>query len=317
MLIRKPDAIRSSEITPKSVWTNRRAFLAAAGAAALGSTRLLGAQGHGQTAAKIATVKSPLSTAGLTPTDKNDATHYNNFYEFGTDKTDPARNAGSLQTSPWAVKVEGLVEKPKTVSLDDLAHYRPQEERVYRMRCVEAWSMVIPWAGYSLSQFIDWCRPLSSAKYVQFLSLYDPRQMPEAGGSGIDWPYTEGLRMDEAMHPLTLLTFGMYGEPLPKQDGAPVRIVVPWKYGYKSIKSITTIRFVDKEPPTTWNRLAPDEFGFYSNVNPEVDHPRWSQRSERVIGAPVWKPRQPTLMFNGYADQVAGLYKGMDLRKFS
>ncbi len=313
MLIRKPDVIRSSEITPKSIWTDRRAFLATAGAAALGSTRLLGAQAG----AKIDTVKSRLSTPGLTPTAKNDATHYNNFYEFGTDKTDPARNAGSLQTSPWAVKVEGLVEKPKTVSLDDLAHFRPQEERVYRMRCVEAWSMVIPWAGYSLSQFIDWCRPLPSAKYVQFLSLYDPRQMPEAGGSGIDWPYTEGLRMDEAMHPLTLLTFGMYGEPLPKQDGAPVRIVVPWKYGYKSIKSITTIRFVDKEPPTTWNRLAPNEYGFYSNVNPEVDHPRWSQRSERVIGAPVWKPRQPTLMFNGYADQVAGLYKGMDLRKNS
>ncbi len=317
MLIRKPDNVRSSEITPKSVWTNRRAFLAAAGAATLGSIRLLDPETGVEAATKIPTVKSPLSTAGLTPTDKNDVTHYNNFYEFGTDKTDPSQNAGSLKTAPWAVKVEGLVEKPKTVSLDDLAHYRPQEERVYRMRCVEAWSMVIPWVGYSLSEFIAWCRPLPSAKYVQFLSLYDPRQMPLAGQSGIDWPYTEGLRMDEAMHPLTLLTFGMYGEALPNQDGAPVRIVVPWKYGYKSAKSITTIRFVDKEPPTTWNRLAPNEYGFYSNVNPEVDHPRWSQRSERVIGAPVWKPRQATLMFNGYADQVAGLYKGTDLRRFS
>ena len=319
MLIRKPDPIRSSEITPKSVWANRRQFMAAAaalaGTAAVEGRRLLDPSAV-EAATKIGTVKSPLSTPGLTPTALKDITSYNNFYEFGTDKSDPSENAGKLKTYPWSVKIEGLVEKPRTVSIDDLAHFRPQEERVYRFRCVEAWSMVIPWAGYSLAELIKWAKPLPSAKYVQFLTLYDPEQMPLTRESGINWPYSEGLRMDEAMHPLTLLTFGLYGESLPNQDGGPVRIVVPWKYGFKSIKSIVTIRFVDKEPPTTWNELAPNEYGFYSNVNPNVDHPRWSQHSERVIGAPIWKQRQPTLMFNGYADQVASLYKSMDLTKF-
>ncbi len=318
MLIRKPNQIPSSEITPESVYQNRRQFMAAAasaGVAALAGERLLHPRTAVEAATKINTVKSPLSTPGLTPTAYKDITTYNNYYEFGTDKSDPSQNAQHLKTYPWSVKVEGLVQKPKVFSIDDLAHFRPQEERVYRMRCVEAWSMVIPWVGYSLSEFIKQCQPLSSAKYVQFLTFYDPAQMPETRESSIHWPYSEGLRMDEAMHPLTLLTFGLYGQSLPNQDGAPVRIVVPWKYGFKSAKSLATVRFVDKEPPTTWNELAPDEYGFYSNVNPQVDHPRWSQASERVIGAPIWKQRQPTLMFNGYGDQVASLYKGMDLKK--
>ncbi len=320
MLIRKPSDIPSSEITPKSAWTSRRAFMAAAavaaGVTAVKGRRLLQPAAAVEAATKLNTVKSPLSTPGLTPTAMKDITSYNNFYEFGTDKSDPSENAGRLKTYPWTVKVEGLVQKPRTVSIDDLARFRPQEERIYRFRCVEAWSMVIPWVGYSLAEFIKFCQPLSSAKYVQFLSLYDPQQMPLTRDSGISWPYTEGLRMDEAMNPLTLLTFGLYGESLPNQDGAPVRIVVPWKYGFKSIKSIVTVRFVDKEPPTTWNELAANEYGFYSNVNPNVDHPRWSQHTERVIGAPIWKQRQPTLMFNGYGDQVGSLYKGMDLAKF-
>ncbi len=320
MLIRKPNEIASSEITAKSAYQSRRAFMAAAaataGVAMLEGERMLRPGTAVEAATKINTVKSPLSTSGLTPTSYKDITTYNNYYEFGTDKGDPSQNAQHLKTYPWSVKVEGLVQKPKTFSIDDLAKLRPQEERIYRMRCVEAWSMVIPWVGYSLSAFIQQCQPLSSAKYVQFLTLDDPKQMPGIGESSIHWPYSEGLRMDEAMHPLTLLTFGLYGQTLPNQDGAPVRIVVPWKYGFKSAKSIVTVRFVDKQPPTTWNELASDEYGFYSNVNPHVDHPRWSQASERVIGAPIWKQRQPTLMFNGYGDQVAGLYKGMDLKKF-
>ena len=320
MLIRKPNEIASSEITPKSAYQSRRRFMAAAaataGVAVLEGERLLRPGISVEAATKINTVKSPLSTAGLTPTPYKDITTYNNYYEFGTDKGDPSHNAQHLKTYPWSVKVEGLVQKPKTFSIDDLAKLRPQEERIYRMRCVEAWSMVIPWVGYSLSAFIQQCQPLSSAKYVQFLTLDDPKQMPGIGESSIHWPYSEGLRMDEAMHPLTLLTFGLYGQTLPNQDGAPVRIVVPWKYGFKSAKAIVTVRFVDKQPPTTWNELASDEYGFYSNVNPHVDHPRWSQASERVIGAPIWKQRQPTLMFNGYGDQVAGLYKGMDLKKY-
>ncbi len=318
MLIRRPADISYSQITPKNVWQSRRQFLAGAAAAAsvAAGTRLFEPLPNVEAATKIATVKSSLSTASLTPTLYKDATSYNNFYEFGTGKGDPAENAQHLKTSPWSIKVEGLVQKPQTFSLDQIAHLRPQEERIYRFRCVEAWSMVIPWVGYSLAELIKECRPLPTAKYVQFLSFYDPAQMPESRGSGIDWPYSEGLRMDEAMHPLTLLTFGMYGETLPNQDGAPVRIVVPWKYGFKSAKSIKTIRFTADEPPTTWKSLGPEEYGFYSNVNPNVDHPRWSQKSERVIGAPIWKQRQPTLMFNGYEAQVAGLYKGMDLKKF-
>jgi sulfoxide reductase catalytic subunit YedY len=323
MLIGKPNDIPSSEITSKSDFMNRRKFLAGAamaGAGALAAERaakILSPSQRVLAATKLTTVKSPLSLTGETPTSYENITHYNNFYEFGTDKSDPAKNAGSLKTRPWSVKVEGLVEKPLTFDIDTIMNYRPLEERVYRFRCVEAWSMVIPWVGYSLSEFIKACRPLSKAKYVQFLSLADPKQEPGVGGFGasLNWPYSEGLRMDEAMHPLTLLTFGLYGETLPNQDGAPIRIVVPWKYGFKSAKSIVKVKFVDKMPHTTWNDMASNEYGFYSNVNPNVDHPRWTQKTERVIGAPIWKQRKPTLMFNGYGDQVASLYTGMDLRK--
>jgi methionine sulfoxide reductase catalytic subunit len=322
MLIHKSDSgsIPSSEITPRSTFMNRRTFMAAGavGAAALAADRLAHVMRPGKVIAdtKLATVSSPLSAKGLAPTSLYDITHYNNFYEFGTDKDDPAKYAGSLKTRPWSVQVEGLVKNKKTYDIDSLMKLQPLEDRVYRFRCVEAWSMVIPWVGYSLSELIKQVEPLSSAKYVQFISLDNPSEEPGIRQVDLDWPYSEGLRMDEAMHPLTLLTFGLYGEALPNQDGAPVRVVVPWKYGYKSAKSIVKIRFVDKQPHTTWNDMASDEYGFYSNVNPNVDHPRWSQKTERVIGAPIWKQRQATLMFNGYADQVASLYKGMDLRKY-
>jgi methionine sulfoxide reductase catalytic subunit len=264
---------------------------------------------------KLSTVPSPLSANGLTPTSLYDITHYNNFYEFGTNKDDPARYAGSLKTRPWSVAVEGLVKNKKTFDIDTLLKLRPLEDRIYRFRCVEAWSMVIPWVGYSLSEFIQQCEPLSSAKYVQFISVDNPSEEPGIRDVGLDWPYSEGLRMDEAMHPLTLLTLGLYGEALPNQDGAPVRVVIPWKYGFKSAKSIVKVRFVNKQPHTTWNDMAPNVYGFYSNVNPNVDYTPWSQKTERAIGVPIWKQRQPTLMFNGYGDQVASLYSGMDLKK--
>jgi sulfoxide reductase catalytic subunit YedY len=329
MLIGKPSDVPSSEITPRSGYDwymNRRRFLSgaastamAAGAAALGVERVaemvsprIGA--HADT--KLATVKSPLSTSGEDLTSLNDVTHYNNFYEFGVQKNEPAQNAGVLPTRPWTVKVDGKVKTPKTFDIDALLKLRPLEDRVYRHRCVEAWSMVIPWVGYSLSELIKQCDPLPSAKYVQFLSYYDKRVEKWASDSAIYWPYTEGLRMDEAMHPLTLLTFGLYGEVLPNQNGAPIRVVLPWKYGFKSAKSIVTIRFVDKEPPTTWNEQAPSEYGFYSNVNPDVDHPRWSQKTERRIGLPFYAQRKTTLMFNGYGEQVASLYNGMNLKKY-
>ncbi len=247
-----------------------------------------------------------------TPASK--ASSYNNFYEFGTDKSDPARNAHTLRIRPWTVKVTGLVKKPQVVDIDNLMAYRPLESRVYRHRCVEAWSMVIPWDGYSLSEFINFCQPLPSAKFVEFVTLLDRQQMPDLPG-GYDWPYREGLRMDEAMNPLTLLTFGSYGSVLPNQNGAPVRIVTPWKYGFKNSKSIVEFHFTDKEPKTTWSEINPEEYGFYSNVNPTVDHPRWSQAHERRIDGSAFPHTVPTLMFNGYADQVAGLYAGMDLRK--
>ncbi len=321
MLIRKSNDIPYSEVTPKSAYLNRRTFMA--GAAAVGTAAIAGkhlarlispeASVHADT--KLTTVKSPLSLTDETPTPLQDITHYNNFYEFGVDKGDPARNAWRLKTRPWTVSVEGLVKNKQKFDIDTLLKLRPLEERIYRHRCVEAWSMVIPWVGYSLSEFIQKCEPLPSAKYVQFISLADPSQMPGLSEANLDWPYSEGLRMDEAMHPLTLLTFGLYGETLPNQDGAPVRVIVPWKYGFKSAKSIVKIKFVDKQPHTTWNEMAPNEYGFYSNVNPNVDHPRWSQKTERRIGASIFKQRQPTLMFNGYEDQVAKLYTGMDLRK--
>ena len=326
MLIGKPPDIRSSEITPRSEYLRyltRRRFLkgaAVAGAVVLGANRLAGVFSP-RTAVfagtKLQTVHSPLTTTGEQLTSFDDITHYNNFYEFGVDKGDPAKNAGGLPTRPWTVKVEGLIKKPLTFDIDTLLKLRPLEDRIYRHRCVEAWSMVIPWVGYSLSELIKQCDPLPSAKYVQFLSYYDSH-VEKWGYEDytIKWPYSEGLRMDEAMNPLTLLTFGLYGETLPNQDGAPVRIVTPWKYGFKSAKSIVTVRFVDKQPPTTWNDQAPNEYGFYSNVNPNVDHPRWSQKTERRIGLPVYQQRRTTLMFNGYADQVASLYNGMDLRQY-
>jgi len=321
MLIRDSRPIPYSEVTPKSAYLNRRAFMAGAvvaGAGAIAGKRIASLVSPATSVladTKLSTVKSPLSLTGETPTSLQDITHYNNFYEFGVDKGDPARYAGRLKTRPWTVTVEGHVQKPQKFDIDSLMKLHPLEERIYRFRCVEAWSMVIPWVGFSLSELIQQVQPQPSAKYIQFLSLADPNQMPGLTQSNLDWPYSEGLRMDEAMHPLTLLTFGLYGEVLPNQDGAPVRIIVPWKYGFKSAKSIVKIKFVDKQPRTTWNEMASNEYGFYSNVNPNVDHPRWSQKTERRIGASIFKQRQTTLMFNGYEDQVAKLYTGMDLRK--
>ena len=250
-------------------------------------------------------------------TDYKDATTYNNFYEFGTDKADPAKNAHTLVTKPWSVAVEGLVKNPRSYTLEELIKLSPQEERIYRLRCVEGWSMVIPWTGYSLSELIKKVEPLGSAKYVEFITQADPKTMPFVGSRVLEWPYVEALRMDEAMHPLALLTFGMYGEVLANQSGAPVRMVVPWKYGFKSGKSIVKIRFTDKEPRTAWNKAASQEYGFYSNVNPQVDHPRWSQATERRIGEDgLFAKKRKTLMFNGYEAQVGQLYAGMDLKKF-
>jgi sulfoxide reductase catalytic subunit YedY len=325
MLIGKPPDIPSSAITSKDRYLNRRRFLrgavsgvVATGVAALGAERLaevfsprIGAMAG----TKLETVKSPLTTTGEQLTSYDDITHYNNFYEFGVNKDEPAKNAGGLPIRPWTIRVDGKVKAPKTFDIDTLLKLRPLEDRVYRHRCVEAWSMVIPWVGYSLSEFIKLCDPVPSAKYVQFLSYYDKHVEKWSLDQAISWPYSEGLRMDEAMHPLALLTFGLYGEVLPNQDGAPVRIVVPWKYGFKSAKSIVGVRFLDKVPPTTWNDQAPSEYGFYSNVNPNVDHPRWSQKTERRIGLPFYAQRRTTLMFNGYADQVASLYTGMDLKR--
>ncbi|MGA2570095.1 MAG: protein-methionine-sulfoxide reductase catalytic subunit MsrP [Terracidiphilus sp.] len=324
MLIGKPPDIPSSEITSRDDYfryLSRRRFLkgaAAAGAAAVGASRLsqLVSPRAVYAGTKLQTVPSPLTTSGEQLTSYDDITHYNNFYEFGVDKADPAKNAGGLPTRPWTVKVEGLVAKPRTFDIDELLRLHPLEDRVYRHRCVEAWSMVIPWVGYSLSELINQSQPLSTAKYVQFLSYYDRHVEKWTNESSIFWPYSEGLRIDEAMNPLTLLTFGLYGETLPNQDGAPVRIVVPWKYGFKSAKSIVTVRFVDKQPPTTWSQQSPSEYGFYSNVNPGVDHPRWSQTRERRIGQPFYAQWRTTLMFNGYTDQVASMYAGMNLRKY-
>jgi methionine sulfoxide reductase catalytic subunit len=309
-----------SEITPREIYEGRREFLArvAAGAVAGGAlwemaTREAFAQAAGQ---KLAAKTSPAFSTPEKQTPFKDATGYNNFYEFGTDKSDPARNAHTLSTRPWTVSIEGEVKKPLTLDIDSLLKLAPLEERVYRLRCVEGWSMVIPWIGYSLSSLIKQVEPLSSAKYVEFVTLADPKQMPGVRSGVLDWPYVEGLRMDEAMHPLALLSLGMYGQVLPNQNGAPVRLVVPWKYGFKSAKSIVKIRFVKEQPRTTWMAMGPTEYGFYSNVNPNVDHPRWSQASERRIGEDgFFKPKRKTLMFNGY-NEVASLYAGMDLRKF-
>jgi sulfoxide reductase catalytic subunit YedY len=319
MLIKKAADIRSSEITSQGLYLDRRRFLAGAatlaGAVAVGGIACVSnpEPAFAQTGAKLpGVVKGPFSTDEK-QTPYKDITNYNNFYEFSTDKYEPAGLAKNFRTRPWTVKVEGLVHKPKTYDIDSLLKLATLEERVYRHRCVEGWSMVIPWVGYSFQKLIGQVQPLGSAKYVEFTTLDDPTQMPGVRRAILDWPYTEGLRMDEANHPLTLLTFGLYGEVLPNQDGAPVRIVVPWKYGFKSCKSIVKIRFLDTQPATAWNKEAPNEYGFYSNVNPHVDHPRWSQARERRIGEFF---KRPTLMFNGYQDQVASLYAGMDLKKY-
>jgi sulfoxide reductase catalytic subunit YedY len=319
MLIRKVTDICSSEITPKESVPNRRAFMtgaAAFGAGVVAAARISRIIHPGTIAfadTQLKTIDSKYTVPDAqTPFGK--MSRYNNFYEYGTDKSDPARNAHTLHTRPWTVQVTGMVKKPQTLNIDDLMSYRPLESRVYRHRCVEAWSMVIPWDGYSLSEFINFCQPLPSAKFVQFISLIDKKQMSDLPG-GYDWPYSEGLRMDEAMHPLCLLTFGCYGDVLPNQNGAPVRIVTPWKYGFKNGKSIVRFHFTDKQPKTTWNEINAEEYGFYSNVNPSVDHPRWSQAHERRIDASAFPRTIPTLPFNGYADQVASLYNGMDLRK--
>ena len=319
------DDIPRSEITPRDVFENRRRLIQVAGAA--GASALFGTAtlARAQSAAvspdpkaqKLSARPNPAFRLPDTVTPYQDITTYNNYYEFGTDKSDPAHHAGTLQTRPWIVSVEGECQNPKNYAIDDLLKLVPLEERVYRMRCVECWSMVIPWIGYPLAEIIKRAAPTSSAKYVQFITLDDPKQMPGLSEPIINWPYSEGLRMDEAMNPLTLLTVGLYGQVLPNQNGAPVRVVVPWKYGFKSGKSIVKIRFVDKQPPTAWNTYAPQEYGFYSNVNPQVDHPRWSQATERRIGeGGYFTPKRPTLMFNGYGEQVASMYQGMDLRKF-
>ena len=318
MLIKKTEDIRSSEITPRTLYLNRRSFLsgaAVAGAAVAtgfglreivspSTTALAGNKINGIT-------KSPLSTTeAITPS--RDVTTYNNYYEFSTDKDGPAKLAQNFRTRPWKVKIEGQVEKKQELDVDSIIKMAPPEERIYRHRCVEGWSIVVPWVGFSLSELIKRVNPTSKAKFVEFTTLLDPGQMPGQQRQVLDWPYVEGLRMDEAMHPLTLLCFGMYGEELPNQDGAPIRIIVPWKYGFKSAKAIVRIRFTDKQPLNTWNISAPTEYGFYSNVNPNVDHPRWSQAKERRLGEFF---KRPTLMFNGYGDQVASLYSGMDLKK--
>jgi sulfoxide reductase catalytic subunit YedY len=325
MLIKKPEDIKASEITPKDLYLNRRQFIAAAStlavtaATGMAGCDYFGAPEDARAGEKLANVKN--GPAAFNTSEKQnsfkDITSYNNFYELGVDKGDPAENAKYLTTRPWSVAIEGEVKKPKTLAIEDIMKLAPLEERIYRLRCVEAWSMVIPWVGFPLSALINQAEPTNNAKFVQFVTLVDPKRMPgqKPGifGNVIEWPYVEGLRMDEAMHPLTILAVGLYGEVLPGQNGAPLRLVVPWKYGFKSIKSIVKVRFTEKQPPNSWNIMQPQEYGFYSNVNPQVDHPRWSQATERRIGEFL---RRKTLMFNGYGEQVASLYKGMDLKKY-
>jgi sulfoxide reductase catalytic subunit YedY len=309
MLIRRPPDIPSAELTDERVYLNRRQFMAAVGGVgaslALGRLGPFTGQGTGRGGLGVGPGEDK-----LTPYES--ITHYNNFYEFGTDKEEPAELAKNFKTRPWKVEIAGEVKKPAVYDFDDLIKPFTPEERVYRHRCVEAWSMVVPWLGIPLGSLIKRLEPTSRAKYVEFTTLLDPAQMPGQRRRILDWPYTEGLRLDEAQHPLAILATGLYGKPLPNQDGAPLKLVVPWKYGFKGGKSIVRIRFLENQPATTWNLAAPDEYGFYANVNPEVDHPRWSQARERRVGE-LYK--RPTLMFNGYADQVAGMYAGMDLRK--
>jgi sulfoxide reductase catalytic subunit YedY len=320
MLIKKPDEIKGSEITRRedqAAFFSRRGFLrgAALAATAAGTAwlyrRLAFPQTVDQSGARIGGVQAVARPIPDALTSRQDITHYNNFYEFSTDKEAVAFAARNFQTRPWTVEVGGLAHRPRTFALDDLLRLAPPEERIYRMRCVEGWSMVIPWVGFPLATLLNAVQPMAGATHVAFQSLADRKQMPNVGTDVLDWPYVEGLRLDEAMHPLTILASGLYGETLLPQNGAPLRLVVPWKYGFKGIKSIVRITLVDRRPPTTWNLANAHEYGFYSNVNPQVDHPRWSQATEQRIGE---SGRRPTLMFNGYADQVAGLYAGLDLR---
>jgi len=319
MLIKKPQDIKSSEITPQSVYEERRQFmrsaggllLAATGSTLFGSNLLASVNGkYGGKSLDISSRKNLAQGEELTPYDK--VTTYNNYYEFGTDKYSPAKRAQSLKTDPWLVEVSGHVDKPGHYNLEDILKNNPLEERIYRFRCVETWSMVLPWVGFPLANLIKQMQPTSKAKYVKFSTLYDPENMPGQKRGVLQWPYVEGLRMDEAMHPLTMLVTGLYGEALPKQNGAPLRLIVPWKYGFKSIKSIAKIEFVEQQPVSAWTKSAPREYGFYSNVNPAVRHPRWSQAKERRLGDFF---KRKSLMFNGYEEQVASLYTGMDLTK--
>jgi methionine sulfoxide reductase catalytic subunit len=319
MLIKKPADIASSEITPKTVYLNRRNFLVGAALAGAAAAAGVGLNEHpsppvvAQANAKIDGIQKSKFSTSESVTPYKDVTNYNNYYEFSTDKYGPAGLAKDFRTRPWTVSIEGLVKKKQTLDVDSIIKLAAPEERIYRHRCVEGWSIVVPWIGFPLSVLINRVEPEPKAKFVKFTTIYDPKQMPGQRESVLSWPYVEGLRMDEAMHPLTLLTFGMYGEVLPNQDGAPLRIVVPWKYGFKSVKAIVKIEFTENQPLNTWNESAPSEYGFYSNVNPNVDHPRWSQAKERRLGDFL---KRPTLIFNGYADQVASLYNGMDLRKY-
>lgn len=330
MLIKPPSDIPPSEITAPETYARRREFLKAAAVAGLGTAAGLGAAIGGgllfgsppvravhtppaRAVEKIPNVRASRFSTDEPATSLEDITTYNNFYELGSGKPAPARNAHKLKTRPWSIVVDGECASPGEIGIEDLLSRYPQEERIYRLRCVEAWAMVVPWVGFPLGDLLTQFKPTSRAKFVAFETLYDPAQMPGQRRGVIDWPYVEGLRMDEAMHPLTILATGLYGEVLPGQNGAPLRLVVPWKYGFKSIKSIVRISFTRQRPPATWNLLQPDEYGFYANVNPEVDHPRWSQASHRMIGDGLFSKKQPTLMFNGYADQVASLYAGMDL----
>jgi sulfoxide reductase catalytic subunit YedY len=326
MLIKKPNDIPSSEVTSKSTYMNRRRFMTGAlvtGAAVAGGLYLRksddgqvstpgSVEASGEKLSGI--VKSQYSTTEK-PTSLKDITNYNNYYEFSTDKYEPAGLAKNFRTRPWTVSLDGMVKKPRKIDIDSLLKIAPLEERIYRHRCVEGWSMVVPWVGIPLSALIKQADPLPSAKFVAFETVMAPDQMPNQKRDVLQWPYVEGLRMDEAMHPLAILAVGLYDEVLPNVDGAPLRLVVPWKYGFKGIKAIVKVKFVDKMPPTTWNIMASNEYGFYSNVNPNVDHPRWSQKKERRIGDSLFAPKHDTLMFNGYGDQVASLYNGMDLRK--
>ncbi len=318
MLIKKAPDFKPSEITSESNFMNRREFIRSAGLA--GAASLLATpSGAKDVPASVVPLPditpSPLSTDEA-PNSYEDITTYNNFYEFGTDKSDPFENSGKFKPKPWEVKIDGEAEVTGKFSYEDIVGPHPLEERIYRLRCVEAWSMVIPWVGFPLGDLLQRYKPTSKAKYVAFETIVRPSEMSgQRGFFGLDWPYVEGLRLDEAMHPLTIMAVGVYGVELPNQNGAPLRLIVPWKYGFKSIKSIVRISFTEKEPPTTWSLQAPSEYGFYANVNPMVDHPRWSQASERRIGAGLFEQRQSTLMFNGYADQVASLYEGLDLAR--